>query len=357
MIDENLQRQLAGIQAQQASKWLETLRAPTDQQRVEFVSWLKASPHNVREMLVMLELDAQCDDIDRVRTHDLARLIEDVRSTTVVPLKGGLRGNRDRSERRIGSRWWAAAAGLAALALYWLVAPPMTGGWKTYSTVIGEQRAFELADGSIVNLNTHSRIAVHFSSGAREIELLQGEALFRVRHDASRPFRVKTTDAVVQAVGTQFNVYARGDATLVSVVEGKVAITSVSDLPRFATGGGSDGSGGRTDGQSTHSLTENQKAQIGKNGEVMIQAVPDVSEAIAWRERRLVFRSDSLEHIVQEFNRYNRKQMRLEAGSDATRQYSGVFDADDPQAFLQVLAKDQTLEVRAIEPDYVITSR
>jgi transmembrane sensor len=227
---------------------------------------------------------------------------------------------------------------------------------ETYSTVIGEQRAFELADGSIINLNTHSRIAVHFSTGAREIELLQGEALFRVRHDASRPFRVKTTDAVVQAVGTQFNVYARGDATLVSVVEGKVAITSVGDPPGFAVDG-RPGSGGGTDRQSTHSLVENQKAQIGKNGEVMIQSVPDVSEAIAWRERRLVFRSDSLEHIVQEFNRYNRRQMRLEAGIDATRQYSGVFDADDPQAFLQVLAKDQSLEVRAIEPDYVITNR
>jgi ferric-dicitrate binding protein FerR (iron transport regulator) len=57
----------------------------------------------------------------------------------------------------------------------------------------------------------------------REVDLGRGEALFQVAHDLRRPFRVHTRAGLVEAVGTQFNVYDRvnGD-TRVSVLEGKV---------------------------------------------------------------------------------------------------------------------------------------
>jgi len=51
----------------------------------------------------------------------------------------------------------------------------------------------------VVYLNTHSHVAIRFTAHTREVRLLDGEALFRVHHDTSRPFRVSTDDAVVQA--------------------------------------------------------------------------------------------------------------------------------------------------------------
>jgi hypothetical protein len=44
---------------------------------------------------------------------------------------------------------------------------------------------------------------VRFSERVRDIRLVRGETFFKVQHDAVRPFRVHTRDAVIQAVGTQ----------------------------------------------------------------------------------------------------------------------------------------------------------
>ncbi len=90
----------------------------------------------------------------------------------------------------------------------------------------GDQRTIRLDDGSIIHLNSQSRVHVRYSSGERLIELEQGQALFDVVRDATRPFRVRAGSADILAVGTQFDVYRRsgGDLT-VTVVEGKVAVT------------------------------------------------------------------------------------------------------------------------------------
>lgn len=64
-----------------------------------------------------------------------------------------------------------------------------------------------LNDGSIVYLNTRSRVEEQFSRQARNVRLLEGEAMFSVEHDRARPFRMISDDTVIQAIGTQFNVY------------------------------------------------------------------------------------------------------------------------------------------------------
>ena len=56
----------------------------------------------------------------------------------------------------------------------------------------------------------------------------------------------------------------------------------------------------------------------------------------AWRERRLVFRADTLATIAEEFNRYNRLRIEVR-GNVANRQLTGVFDADDPVSLVEFL--------------------
>ncbi len=50
---------------------------------------------------------------------------------------------------------------------------------NTYATDIGEQRSIDLADGSTVQLNSRSRIRVRYTDGQRDVDLLEGQALFR----------------------------------------------------------------------------------------------------------------------------------------------------------------------------------
>jgi transmembrane sensor len=88
-----------------------------------------------------------------------------------------------------------------------------------------------------------------------------------------------------------------------------------------------------------------------------VRAVPDVSDVVAWRERRLVFREQTLERIVAEFNRYNSRQMRLEGGGVASRVFTGVFDADDADSLAQVLARDPSLSVSYSDHVIVVNAR
>ena len=88
-----------------------------------------------------------------------------------------------------------------------------------------------LADGSIVTLNTASRIETRMNGQERTVRLLEGEAFFEVAHDATRPFRVYAGDGMTVAVGTAFSVRLNKNAVEVVVSEGKVAYSRVADTP------------------------------------------------------------------------------------------------------------------------------
>ena len=98
------------------------------------------------------------------------------------------------------------------------------GERNTYATGIGEQRSLALADGSTIELNTHSKIRVRFTADRRTIDLVEGQALFHVAKDKTRPFIVQSDGTKVRAVGTEFDVYRRMTGTTVTVIEGRVAV-------------------------------------------------------------------------------------------------------------------------------------
>lgn len=90
-------------------------------------------------------------------------------------------------------------------------------------TATGEQRTLKLADGTRVNLNTHSAIDVRFDETRRLIVLQAGEILVETGHDDSRPFYVQTRDGSLRALGTRFIVKREDDATRLSVLQSAVA--------------------------------------------------------------------------------------------------------------------------------------
>ena len=77
-----------------------------------------------------------------------------------------------------------------------------------------------LPDGSIVNLR---RGAVLSYSG-RTAEL-SGEAFFEPVHDASHPFRISTTHAIFEDIGTSFLINNKSNGDELTVVSGKVKFT------------------------------------------------------------------------------------------------------------------------------------
>jgi transmembrane sensor len=325
--------------AEEAARWVIELEESRPGDLATFAEWLEASPRHVEEFLlasaIWKELDGidadkriQVDQLIALATQNVRRL--DPPATTELPAPAR------------PTKWSLAVAGLAVtLVVALLLFVPSVS--QIYATARGEQRAFKLEDGSIVSLNTQSRVEVSYSPQARTLRLVDGEALFTVEHDPVRPFRVITQDTVIQAVGTQFNVYRSKAGTTVAVVEGIVQISTRSETDsadmRLIAG--------------TQAITEPARVAAGEQvrllprGEVVKEVVADLTHVTAWRERRLVFRGESLATIAEEFNRYNRIQIHVEGQAARDKRLTAVFAADDPHSLLQFLQGDAVLDVRA----------
>lgn len=90
-----------------------------------------------------------------------------------------------------------------------------------------------LPDSTVVWLNAGSRIryAENFIQKRRDV-YLEGEAYFKVKHDADHPFIVHAGNIAVRALGTEFNVQAYPDDSRIeaTLIKGKVQIT-MSEKP------------------------------------------------------------------------------------------------------------------------------
>jgi transmembrane sensor len=329
-----LQRQIDRLIAHRASEWHQVLETASEAERAEFVAWLKQSPLHVKEYLEAAYTDRVLKHVDSAREFDVNALLATI-TPEVVPLAQAPVAPATRQHRPRG--WKTALA--AGVAICVLSAALIYQQFRAdaFSTEIGEQRTIELNDASVVTLNADSLIQVHLDETARQIELLRGEALFKVAHDTKRPFKVQTRSAVVEAIGTQFNVYDRPDGTRVSVLEGRVRVQTPQEAQNLGAG---------------------EEAQVRLDGSIERKEKADVRNSVAWRERRLVFVDAPLEEMVREFNRYSPAlQLRLEDLPTGSHHYNGIFDAADPESLATLLAREPDLILERREGEIVIRRR
>lgn len=344
--------------AERAALWYSQLRHADLSVRREFVRWLKQSPLHVREMLFASGLDLELGKHDPERKIDLEALftraannvtplVHEKRDSIFEPAAAGnapdavthTNENTAVTEPTVeakprGRKSWnwvigiAAAVGILALALNW---PGIIGGIglpDRYQTQTSEQRTIPLPDGSVIYLNTESKVRVAFSEQTRDVYLEAGQATFDVAHDAARPFRVHVKHAVVQAIGTQFDVNCQSDHTDVAVIEGLVQVTS----------------GKAAANDKTTDVPAGKAVRISADGSVSSPVDAKVADVTAWRSRYLVFRNHTLAQIAAEFNRYNKiPKIRVEGAVLQGQRFTGRFKANDPESFLQYLAIDQRL--------------
>ena len=94
------------------------------------------------------------------------------------------------------------------------------------------------------------------------------------------------------------------------------------------------------------------------NGHIEREAHADVAEAVAWQQRKLIFKRTSLEDMAAEFNRYNKTtRIRLEGIKPEAFRFSGAFNADDPQSLATLLTHEPDLLVERSGDEIVIHNR
>ena len=215
----------------------------------------------------------------------------------------------------------------------------------TFQTVVGEQRSFTLQDGSVVFLNTNSKVRVGWLPAERHIELVRGEARFKVAKDPLRPFTVATPTAAVRAVGTVFNVREEALSTQVAVLEGQVDVTvaptgeSAADAQVPA-----EGASAASPPLARVRLAAGERAAVTSLG-IQTNTGPPIESVRAWTERRLVFQDLPLDAVIREFDRYRTHPLVLDDPALAALKISGVFDLGDTESLIAYLGTYETVQV------------
>lgn len=284
----------------QASAWLARLQRAEagEADGLEFDAWLAESPANREAYLAALAAWQAFDGRQDAVLDELAA------ETRRVARRAGA------TRRWLVGGGMAIAAGLAAV----VVLPSMIGpaSVQTYSTGKGQHQRITLADGSAVDLNAETRLTVRFARRERHVELGDGQAIFDVAHDASRPFTIEASGRAVRVLGTQFDVRNRGGDVTVSVARGSVQVRPVASSKT---------------GQA-FVLRPGQRLAIGRTGVAELSAV-DPQEALGWRSGRLVYRGAALSEVVADLNREFARQIEVTDPALARTPVTGVIVLDD----------------------------
>ncbi|PNG40913.1 peptide ABC transporter substrate-binding protein [Pseudomonas asplenii] len=300
-----------------AARWFVRLQEPAidadEQQR--FDAWLNQHPQHRDEFQLLQGLWLAADLLPAPR------------------LKALVETPPTRRERRPMLRYAVAASVLAvALGLGLFSGLNHPGGYRAeFATALGERKHVALPDGSVIDLNSRSRLQVRFEQDRRLIELAEGEAMFSVAHDTARPFVVETGNGKVTVTGTRFDVRRDIAQTRVAVEQGTVKVQ------------GRDAA----DDQFIN-LTAGLGTSVDAQGKVAAAYTVNPAELTAWRGGKLVFNNASLSEVVAEVSRYREKPLTVANSTVASLRLTSVFKSDNTDALLKALPSILPVAVRTL---------
>jgi transmembrane sensor len=304
----------------EAAAWVARLegRVPAAAERAQFDAWIARSAAHA----------AAYDEALRT-WHDLAAMRDQQQYRALL----GKPTLRERIVNGVpGPRWFAAAAGIAAVAAFaWLAISldllPFLHQPTQVVTALAEVRETTLPDGTRVVLGAQSQLSFEVTAKVRRATVVGGDAYFAVAHDSARPFTVRIDDVQVRVVGTQFEIRRRSGEVSVAVEEGTVDVS-------------------RTNAAAVR-LHRGEAVTADKSAQLSVRTV-EPADIAAWRSGRLLYDNAELRDVVADANRYARSRIviadaQLESlrvtTSFRTSQVEGMIET--LQAVLPLVAERQ----------------
>jgi len=341
---ENIQPACTQEQVGEASVWMAMLRDPERSMQVErgFRRWLAADRGNAAAF------------------EKVTQAWEETAGLPRIPLKVV-------RKQSLRPRRFLQLATLALILGSVLLYQARHAGVETD---VGEQRTLTLSDGSRVFLNTDSRVVVHYDEKIRRVEIPLGEALFDVSTDSTRPFIVETAGREIRALGTSFVVRRDAQQLSVTLLDGKVAVTSSLDrspLESLVSGGNSPS--GSTSANDSHAvatrrtaaagapiiLTPGERLTIGANSTAPAIDEPPIEKLTAWRQGKVDLANMQLADAAAEMNRYSRTKIVIEDAQTAGIRITGVFRAGDTASFASAIANTYGLQTHQVNGRILVT--
>ena len=192
----------------------------------------------------------------------------------------------------------------------------------------GVRKEIELPDGTLVSLNSESKLSYNPDMLKNEIRnvKLTGEALFNVAPDESHPFIVTTSKIAVKVLGTEFNIreYPGESRSETTLLTGSIELT-IND---------------RSDQKFL--LKPSEKFALVKKGSapatsdnnsvLMIETISPVKlgdkeyiQEISWAEDMLVFENETFEDLIPKLERWYNVKIDLNDSKIKSFRFTGIF--------------------------------
>ena len=193
----------------------------------------------------------------------------------------------------------------------------------------------------ILHLNTDSAVTIRYSKSERLVTLNAGQATFEVAHELNRVFRVHAGSAEVVDLGTSFDVRLDEASTVVTVIEGRVAVGRTNS--------------GQSRALQAIVLSADQQVRVGDGTWPAKPIAIDAKRSTAWLHGKLTFDNEALERVAAEFNRYTAKPIEIETPALRKLRITGVFATDDTEAFIAFLRSLKGVRVEVTASRIVVS--
>ncbi len=185
----------------------------------------------------------------------------------------------------------------------------------------GKNYQLKLIDGTEVELNSNSTFSFNNATTTNERNVtLIGEAFFDVAKDKNRPFKVQSSDMLVEVLGTEFNISNNQDQeyTSTTLVEGSIKVFNPQNESQIIKPG--------------------YQAKLFRNQNAIKVDVANVQTITAWTTGRMIFNNENLENLLPKLNKWFNVEFKIEGAAINNFEFTGTLKRDnDLNHFLQML--------------------
>lgn len=295
-----------------------------DPDAVQFwLEWLKLNPEKKEEVEKASDiLYALAREKNLAQANDQAEVWGKVHNSLFIKEKISSRKLYDRP-------WFYAAASISLLFIavfaYWTLRQQEDQVY--FATGFGETLDIVLPDSTLVMLNANSSLTYFLSWNQPEEERvvwMEGEGFFDVSHRDGQKFIVRTEQAAVEVLGTEFNLSERRGNTEVILSTGKVALHLQEQKVLLDPG---------------------EKVSYDSENNTVEKKIVNPDLLTSWRNNELVFEATTLADIALLLEDNYGYKVRFEDASVKNLLFSGTIKADKVNLLLEALAETHRLKI------------
>ena len=210
---------------------------------------------------------------------------------------------------------------------------------NTVQTLTGMEYMLTLSDGTRVFLNAETKLKFPTKFRKEErVVVLEGEAYFEVRKDATHPFIVKANDVDVKVLGTSFNLrsYSDENSIATTLVSGKVAVYAGENSEEIVPG--------------------EQAIYMKETGKMEVKPI-DVTLYTAWHTGKFIFRNETLEEMMSYLARwYGVKYRFIDEGAKKLQIGARLDRYNDMNPIIEMLKKTGLVNITQVDNMLYISS-